>query len=179
MSESVSLLAEMLAEAGLQPFVDKQRLTLPPQYDLAYNAATLAMTAEVFGKERIIDGEDHLVLNYLIAKFVQFVCRRPSVLRDFTRWEQTLRYAPEDMFSRTTMPRGFMTNKVFDDAVVLLQIDGQVRRAGRDLQLRVGPDSLLGAWLEFIQSEGLFADEKETILELKRIRITQTKLGLT
>jgi hypothetical protein len=164
-------LAELLSNTTVRTRVSRQRLAPSSLYDLNYRETLIACAFGEYAKPDLL-GVARIPEQRL--KLVQFVAARPGLLPMVRRWSKERSDPQATLFSKA-LRRGFLDDRMHDDVVAYLLAGGVLLRSGVSLTQGERGDLLRRLHRHAVEHE-LFAQERQTLRELRRFVITNRML---
>jgi hypothetical protein len=168
---SIQQLAELLQNHA-KPVIRPQRLALSPIYDLDYRMAVIALAFAIHST-KTSEGEHRIDTSRL--KLLQFVAQRPSLLPAMNQWASSKKTSTLLRGSSQRLRRGYMGDSTYDQVVEYMIACGILRPEGQYLALGRN-----GSYVDSIrlasEKESMFTQERFTLAELLRMRVTVAML---
>lgn len=174
MTEPIDLvgeLAALLVQVGAKPVLMRERMAPSTLYDGDYHWAMIAC-AFVTHAKRSADGRRRILAPWL--KLLQFVAARPRLAPDLRTWAETRRGPSLDTWRM--MPRGYIGDRTHDAAIDFLVAAGMLERE-KDEVLDGPRVAVLELFASRVEAAGLFAAERQVMVELQDVRANRTMLG--
>lgn len=169
--DPIAALDALLVKVGAVPEFVRTRVSRSHLYDVDYQ---VAMIACAFGLCASVGELKKRELLRAWLKLLQFVAARPRLAPDMIRWANSRRQQDFETWSK--MPRGYVGDQTHDAVVDMLVANGTLVEHADHLLL--GPQaSFLEAVFRSVCDAGLFAAERDVMLQVRDLPVSKTMLG--
>lgn len=169
--KAIEVLSELLQSGQAQPQVRAERLVPSAIYDLEYRIFVIAAAFEIHAKAAPpIARRIHATK----LKLLQFIAIRPWLISVIRLWSNATK-DEEKSFEAHDLRRGFLGDRVCDAVVSYLVAQGALEWMGTHL-IAGGHSELLTSVYESAANGGLFAAERQILLELTSVKVTRRML---
>lgn len=172
-SKAIESLATLLQQTDAKPVLVPSRLAPSAIYDLEYRTAVICLVFDAFAKAQV--GSIDRKISAARLKFLQFISIRPWLLPAIQEWSEESEQSSLGLAYSIRIRRGFLSDTVYEDVMNFLVACRVFVRDGGQTALGDKSEEVQRIIKE-VQTRDLFMSERETIVDLGDIKITNNML---
>lgn len=173
LGQPIKTLVALLQGSAAKPVIVPSRLAPSAIYDVEYRTAVIGLLFEKFAKPFGLSG--HRRISAARLKLLQFITLRPWLLPAIREWSKGTDQGALAIAHSIRIRRGFLSDTAHDDVINFLVACGIFFRHESHL-VSGQKDHSLAEIASSIEERDLFAREREVILELDEVKITNSML---